>query len=329
MEVWLGGSYDDANYNLLQDPNHPFHMVYGLMRNDAIKNAISLKSVSLLSETLLASLVVFNQKVSSFEQHINRLTLFNTSDPVTATKAFYYYDKRFSNQTRTNMWKEFEKIAKKLNQGKNVLAEEIYLIGNIRMLKDLHVIGIGSENNRSSLRYSFLVVQSLIRQELNLLNSESQFKPSLVLKILNATVMILFIILLVVAGSFMLESYKFMINASNQSVIVLATIILVSIILGIIKYGSLQKSFTSSSWQLKFVEIWNDCVNFLISGLIGYYFATIRFPKVMAGSASLDNTDLILLLIFAIGAFGHLCVISKNLTDGIQEILQSILKKVK
>jgi len=36
----------------------------------------------------------------------------------------------------------------------------------------------------------------------------------------------------------------------------------------------------------------------------------------------------VLFIIFALGMFGHLCVISKNITDGVEEILKSVKKKI-
>lgn len=178
MNIWLGTSYSDANYEIKQDPWHPFHMVYGLGNNDAIKNAISLKSVSLLSENFLRALVSLNQKLGSFEQHVDRLIEFNSSEPVIATKSFYYYDSNFSQFDRAGKWAEFEKLAKKLSSGRRLTREQIHLIGSVRILKDLHIFGIGSEENNTSLRYSYCLVKNLIKEEFYRLDAERRFKQS-------------------------------------------------------------------------------------------------------------------------------------------------------
>lgn len=102
------------------------------------------------------------------------------------------------------------------------------------------------------------------------------------------------------------------------------TIIAASIILGLIKYKSISDQYIGKKWQSKFSEIWNDFFNYFISGLIGYYFIFIRMP--FLNGNSLNAIDVVLFIIFIFGVFGHLCVISKNLADGIQAILDKVLK---
>ena len=101
-------------------------------------------------------------------------------------------------------------------------------------------------------------------------------------------------------------------------------IIIASIILGLIKYKSISDQYKEKNWQLKFSEIWNDFFNYFIAGLIAYYFVSIRLP--FLNGNSLNAIDIVLFFIFTLGIFGHLCVISKNLADGIQAILDKILK---
>ncbi len=113
----------------------------------------------------------------------------------------------------------------------------------------------------------------------------------------------------------------------NVNVMTLLAIAAVSLVLGAIKYGSLTNSYKGQSWQLKFIEIWNDFINFLIAGLIGYYFVLVKWPLLRNGEA-LNTGDFILFIIFALGMFGHLCVISKNITDGVEEILRRIKRKI-
>ncbi|HOX29770.1 MAG TPA: hypothetical protein P5080_02250 [Candidatus Paceibacterota bacterium] len=106
--------------------------------------------------------------------------------------------------------------------------------------------------------------------------------------------------------------------------IFLITIIVASLILGLIKYKSISDQYVGKKWQSKFSEMWNDFFNYFISGLIGYYFIFIRLP--FLNGDSMNAIDIVLFFIFILGIFGHLCVISKNLADGIQAILDKILK---
>lgn len=112
-------------------------------------------------------------------------------------------------------------------------------------------------------------------------------------------------------------------NMNNTIVVIIIS--LISLVLGLIKYSSLAKAYKSSPWQLKFIEIWNDFINFFIPGLIGYYFVLIRWPLILNGQ-SLNTSDLFLLIVFLIGLFGHLCVLSNNFTEGIRAIVDKYFK---
>lgn len=103
-------------------------------------------------------------------------------------------------------------------------------------------------------------------------------------------------------------------------------IILASLVLGLIKYGSLADQYEDKPWQSKFNEIWNDFVNFFIAGLVGYFFVFARLPSLLKGE-QLNISDFGLLVIFILGLFGHLCVMSKNITDGITAIFKRVLEK--
>ena len=327
MNVWLGSSYDDLSYSQLQEPWHPFHMVYGLSRNDAIKNAISLKSVSLLSEKFLKTLVTLNQKLGSFEQHVNRLIQFNTSDPITVTKAFYYYDNKFSKYSIVEKWVEFEKLSRKLSTSKKLLPEEVHLIGNIKLLKDLHVQGIGSETDPKYLRYTFVVAKQQITEELEKIKQEGQFKQHPVFVFMDTVILGSFVLSLYILIQFIARGGGNVIGVNSiDAIIPLGAILLVSLILGYIKYGSLAPSREDWSWQLNFVELWNDVANFLIAGLVGYYFTLVRWPSLSKGEP-LNISDFGLFIIFAMGLFGHLCVVSNNITKGIEAILKKVLEK--
>ena len=105
---------------------------------------------------------------------------------------------------------------------------------------------------------------------------------------------------------------------------IIGIIFTASFLLGLIKFESLDTK--NWKWQLKFVEIWNDSFNFLIANLIAYYFYFYRFPLLIDGK-DLALSDFGLFVIFMLGVFGHLCIMSKNITDGIEAIIKRILDR--
>lgn len=121
-----------------------------------------------------------------------------------------------------------------------------------------------------------------------------------------------------------------------NGLIVIGSLILVSLILGFIKYKSIYLNYDfdkdeikprkNAPWQLKFAEIWNDFINFFIAGLIGYYFVIIRWPILLKGER-LDLSDFVLFIFFILGLFGHLCVMSLNITKGIEAIISRVLER--
>lgn len=110
-----------------------------------------------------------------------------------------------------------------------------------------------------------------------------------------------------------------------NNIVILVVIALVSVALGLIKYGSLSDAYKGKSWQLKFIELWNGFVSFFIAGLIGYYFILVRWPMLSIG-ADLTISDFGLLIFFMVSAFGHLPILSKNITDGIEAIIKRVLE---
>lgn len=112
-----------------------------------------------------------------------------------------------------------------------------------------------------------------------------------------------------------------------NNMIAVGIILLISLILGWIKYGSLANQYKGSSWQLKFIEMWNCVVSFLITGLIGYYFVLIRWPPLLGGG-EFKTSDLVIFVIFTMGLFGHLNVMSNNITKGIEAIIAKIYSKI-
>lgn len=111
-----------------------------------------------------------------------------------------------------------------------------------------------------------------------------------------------------------------------NNLVILGAIFLVSLLLGFIKYGSIASNYKNSPLQLKFIEIWNDFWNFFIAGLIGYYFLLVRLPLLLKGN-EFTVFDFVLFIIFLLGLFGHLCVMSKNITDGIEVIFKKVLDR--
>jgi hypothetical protein len=109
-----------------------------------------------------------------------------------------------------------------------------------------------------------------------------------------------------------------------NNLIAIVIIFVVSIILGSIKFTSLDTK--NWKWQRKFVEIWNDFVNFIIPGLIGYYFILVRWPLLLKGDV-INAGDFGLFVIFILGLFGHLCVMSINITNGVEAILKRVLER--
>lgn len=113
----------------------------------------------------------------------------------------------------------------------------------------------------------------------------------------------------------------------NMNLFTLMIILVVSMGLGFIKFGTLKQPKSDNwNWQQKFAEFWNCSVNFLIAGLVAYYFVVVRWSYVVKGD-NLIVTDFVLLLIFGMGMFGHLNVLSFNLTKGIEAILKRVLER--
>ena len=111
-----------------------------------------------------------------------------------------------------------------------------------------------------------------------------------------------------------------------MDIFILVSIILLGFFLGWIKYKSLSNQYKGDTWHIKFIEFWNDSFNFLIAGFIVYYFFKFRWPSLTTGEP-LVLSDFVLLLVFSLGIFGHLCVMSNNITKGIEAILKRVLEK--
>lgn len=230
MSHWLGTSYSDQSINNGMKTWHPFDMVYRLGWNQATRNAISLRSVTLLSEELTKLLVLFNQLLSNFEQQAERIVNFNVSNSVVATAAFYIHD-RILKKGRVRLWAYINSLYEKLNKGTNLKPAEVQLVGTNRMFRDLHVIGIGNENqvNPISLRRAYILLSQLVNGELINLNKEKQFIEPVWIRIFN---IIIYLILPVTIGLFFLFSNGWKggeIMLRTNDIIVLSTLLIILI----------------------------------------------------------------------------------------------------
>lgn len=84
-----------------------------------------------------------------------------------------------------------------------------------------------------------------------------------------------------------------------NNLIVIGLLFLISLILGIIKYKSIY---------------------------LHYYFVVVRLPALLKGEV-LVLSDFVLFIIFILGLFGHLCVMSLNITKGVEAILSRVLER--
>jgi len=113
--------------------------------------------------------------------------------------------------------------------------------------------------------------------------------------------------------------------ANSKMPFTIAILVIPSILLGYIKFSGIAPSRKGWSWQLNFVEFWNCFVNFLISSLIGYYFVIVKWPLLISGK-SVNTGDTVLFILFTMGLFGHLNVLSLNITEGIKAIIDKYFK---
>jgi hypothetical protein len=123
-------------------------------------------------------------------------------------------------------------------------------------------------------------------------------------------------------------------NLGMNNLLILCVIFIVSLKLGYIWYSSIihdetedgkEKLLKDSSSQRKFKDFWSFFINFFIGGLIGYYFVTIRWGHFLGGDP-LNVGDFFLAILFILSMFGHLPVLSLNITKGIEAILSRVLE---
>ncbi len=318
MGLWLGNSCTSSSLkNKCWDPSY---MVYRLGRNEAIKNVITGKYIILLSKELRLTLVEFNQRLSNFEQLIDRSMALMTANPILFIDATVLFNNLSNESLRL---KFIQTLYLKYKNGKKLTQPEKMLLVAQNEIRTIHMNGIGDETNPLSLRYTFKKLNNLINSEKNNLSTDPRWKPPFWEWFFITIISLIFVIVL---WNIFLIKKGGVILLNMNTILILGILFFASLILGLIKYGSLADQYKGKSWQLKFNEIWNDFINFAIPGLIAYYFILIRWPLLQKGQ-SLNSVDIILSLIFIIGLFGHLSVMSYNITKGVEAILSRILER--
>jgi hypothetical protein len=122
-----------------------------------------------------------------------------------------------------------------------------------------------------------------------------------------------------------------------MNIFIIITIILLSLILGVLDYyGNIKKKYdyeNDSSKPLEknpflwtFFQIWDKSMNFLVAGLIAYYFAYFRFPALKV-SQNYSLFDFALISIFLFGIFRLLPFVLLNITKGIYAIIERFLNR--
>jgi hypothetical protein len=99
------------------------------------------------------------------------------------------------------------------------------------------------------------------------------------------------------------------------------TILVASLAFSYLRYRTIE-GVDKLILESKILEFWNNFVNYFIAGLIGYYLVTVRLPQVSEGNVAAGPGDIFLFTFFLMGSFGHLAVLSYNLTRAIEAILQ-------
>jgi len=120
-----------------------------------------------------------------------------------------------------------------------------------------------------------------------------------------------------------------------MNILIILVIILASLILAFIKYKATCYSYDynkdeislkkNSPWPWQFNEIWNPFINFLLGGLIGYYFISIRWSAISNGEI-LKTADFVLIFISIMCLTGWFPHLLKNITEGVSAILKRVLE---
>jgi hypothetical protein len=91
--------------------------------------------------------------------------------------------------------------------------------------------------------------------------------------------------------------------------------------------GHVEGAHTGNKWA-KMIEFWNNFTNYFIAALIGYYFVVTLWPDLAKGqNINFSGVDFVLFIVFLLGLFGHLCVMSHNITEGINAIIERVFRR--
>ena len=99
-------------------------------------------------------------------------------------------------------------------------------------------------------------------------------------------------------------------------------IIILSVVLGVIKYFYAIEPERRKGVIFVFNEIWNQTIGIFLGGVIIYYLISIRFPLI-AEQRSIDAIDLILLFVVVMSLLGWTPYLIKNFTEGIYKLIKS------
>lgn len=119
---------------------------------------------------------------------------------------------------------------------------------------------------------------------------------------------------------------------SGSSMFWLIFIFTISLILSWIRLGIANKKVEdikddkNSLLKLQLLEFWNGLINFFIAGLTGYFFVLYRLPNIKIDGL-LGVSDFGLALVFLMGAFGHLHILSNNITNSIAAIISRVFER--
>lgn len=73
-------------------------------------------------------------------------------------------------------------------------------------------------------------------------------------------------------------------------------------------------------------EAWRDSMCYFITGVTAYFMVAIRGPVLLRSDGVLSISDFVLFLIFSVGVLGWLPYLIKNITEGINTIVEKFLR---
>lgn len=104
-------------------------------------------------------------------------------------------------------------------------------------------------------------------------------------------------------------------------------IVVSSVVFGVIHYfAGYNKELPKENQCYKFLEFWRHSINYFIALVIAYYFASMRLCGLSQGN-SVSVGDAFLGMVFLVGIFGWLPYFTKNITEGINVIINRVLIK--